>query len=128
MRLVLDTNVLIAAFVARGRCADIVAHCAEVHDLVTSDDLLSEFREKLTGKFRQTLRVAEERIALLRSGMEVVVPAPLPAPVCRDPDDDIVLGTAMAGGCSHIVTGDRDLLVLVQYQDIRIISPTDFPL
>ena len=41
--------------------------------------------------------------------------------MCRDTDDDIVLGTAVAGTCDLIVTGDSDLLVL--YQNIPIVSP-----
>jgi predicted nucleic acid-binding protein len=35
--------------------------------------------------------------------------------VCRDPDDDVVLGTAVAGRCDAIVTGDKDLLDLTGY-------------
>ena len=32
--------------------------------------------------------------------------------MCRDADDDVVLGTAIAGQCDAIVTGDKDLLDL----------------
>ena len=53
-------------------------------------------------------------------------PAPLPAPVSRDPDDDAVLATALAGRAEIIVTGDDDLLVLKAYQGIRILSPRGF--
>ena len=47
MKILLDTNVLIAAFVARGRCADLLEHCIERHDLFTSEFILDEFAEKL---------------------------------------------------------------------------------
>lgn len=56
---------------------------------------------------------------------EVVVPAPLPAPVSRDPDDDLVLATALAGEASFIASGDRDLLVLGTFRDIRILTAAD---
>jgi predicted nucleic acid-binding protein len=46
--------------------------------------------------------------------------------VCRDADDDVVLGTAIAGRCDAIVTGDRDLLDLVGYREVAIVSPSGF--
>lgn len=127
MRVLLDTNVLIAAFVSsRGRCAEILARCAEAHDLVTSPALLEEYREKLVTKFRVPPESAADRVVLLRSQMEIVDPAPLPAPVSRDSDDDAVLAAAAAAGCDCIVTGDQDLLVLGAYEGVLIIAPADF--
>ena len=127
MRVLLDTNVLIAAFVSsRGRCAELLEHCAQAHDLVTSEPLLDEFHNKLATKFRLPAEAAEARIALLRSQMEIVQPARLPTPVCRDPDDDQVLATAVAAHCHCIVTGDQDLLVLGSYEGIAIITPGEF--
>ncbi len=127
MRLLLDTNVLIAAFVARGRCAELLEHCAEVHDLVTAAALLEEYQEKLVRKFRLTPDLAAAQAALLRSSMALVSPDPLPSPVCRDPDDDLVLATAVSGDCRCILTGDKDLLVLGHYGGVDIVSPSDFP-
>jgi predicted nucleic acid-binding protein len=46
--------------------------------------------------------------------------------VCRDPDDNRILETAVIGGCDLIVSGDSDLLTLGSYQDIRIMRPADF--
>ena len=58
--------------------------------------------------------------------MEVVAPAVLENPVCRDPDDDIILGTALAGDVVCIVTGDKDLLVLKRFESVNIVSPAEF--
>ena len=58
--------------------------------------------------------------------MRLVKPEPLPVPVCRDPDDDWVLATAVSGNCDMIVTGDQDLLLLGEYAGIRIVSPRAF--
>jgi putative PIN family toxin of toxin-antitoxin system len=122
----LDTNVLIAAFVSRGRCADLLERCAEAHELVTSEALLEEYRDKLIRKFRLDSAQADARVALLRSVMHIVKPEPLPAPASRDPDDDLVLATATAGTCRCIVTGDKDLLVLSQYAGVDILTPGEF--
>jgi predicted nucleic acid-binding protein len=52
------------------------------------------------------------------------VPASLAEPVCRDPDDDLVLATALGANASLIVSGDGDLLVLRTFRDIRILNAT----
>jgi putative PIN family toxin of toxin-antitoxin system len=122
----LDTNVLIAAFVSRGRCANLLEHCAEAHEIMTSEALLAEYGDKLIYKFRLDPAQAHARVALLRSVMHIVAPGPLPTPVSRDPDDDLVLATGVAGACRCIVTGDKDLLVLGQYAGMNIVTPGEF--
>lgn len=67
-----------------------------------------------------------EAQALVRSRKRIVEPAALDRPVCRDPDDDWVLASARAGECGCLVTGDRDLLVLSEFDGIPIISPGAF--
>lgn len=50
-----------------------------------------------------------------------------PAPgVCRDPDDDYLLGCAAAGGADYLVTGDDDLLAVRQYRDVAIVDARTF--
>ena len=126
MRIVIDTNVVISSFIGRGTSHKVLEHCIRNYDVVTSQFILDELREKLTGKFRYTSATADEGIELLKSRMEVVTSTPLPAPVCRDADDDNVLATAVAGQCELIITGDKDLLVLEQMNDIQIVNPATF--
>lgn len=125
MRLTLDTNVLIAAFVSRGACHDLLEHCERVHEIVLSDFILDEFHAKLLGKLRVPPPKAAEAVALVRSHAEVVHPRALPQPVCRDPDD-WVLATAVEGGCACLVTGDKDLLSLATYSGIPVLAPQSF--
>lgn len=126
MRIVLDTNVLIAAFITRSACADLFEHCARKHALITSGFILKEFQEHLAGKFRFAAQDVKEAVALLHAVMEVVTPARLSASVCQDPDDDKVLGTAIAGKAECILTGDKDLLVIKRFRSIDILRPADF--
>jgi uncharacterized protein len=128
VKIVLDTNVLIAAFVAQGYCHELLENCVRQHTLITSDFIINEFREKLAKKFKYNSTVISDACELLLTRMIVVLPTKLESQVCRDLDDDNVIGTAITGDCDCIITGDKDLLVLKQYQNINIISPTEFRL
>jgi predicted nucleic acid-binding protein len=66
------------------------------------------------------IREGRREPALYSPGSE---PPPLPAPVCRDPDDDAVL--ALAADVDFIVSGDNDLLVLQTFEGIPVLSPVD---
>jgi putative PIN family toxin of toxin-antitoxin system len=126
MRIVLDTNVLIAAFISRGACAELLEHCALRHELICSEHILDEFRKNLVEKFGISRRDAAEAARLLESRMVLVEPEEAEDVSCRDPDDRPVLGTALAGRCRCLVTGDKDLLVLDRCRDVRILSPSAF--
>jgi len=126
MKIVLDTNVLIAALIASGVCADLLEHCVLSHTIMASDFIFDELRRHLVGKFKCTDHDANETIVLLESQMQIVTPKSLEQPVCRDPDDDQIFATAIAGRAVCIVTGDKDLLALQGYEEIEIVSPSDF--
>src|SRR5215212_5430234 len=126
MRIVLDTNVLIAALISQGVCSELLEHCALNHVLVTSDFILGELHEHLVKKFKYDAKEANEAIVLLRSQMEQVTPTPLENHLCRDVDDDQILGTAIAGKATCVITGDNDLLVLQRFKDVEILNPASF--
>jgi predicted nucleic acid-binding protein len=46
--------------------------------------------------------------------------------VIRDPNDDMVIATAQAAHAAYIVTRDKDLLSLQQYEEITILTPKAF--
>lgn len=125
MKVVCDTNVLVAALVADGLCRDIVKRRLPLVDLFTSAALLKELETTLRVKFRadpddlQLLAAYRERASLVR-------PAKLAQAVCRDPDDDVVLATARTAKADCILTGDQDLLVLERFESIAILTPRSF--
>jgi len=126
VKLVLGANVLIAAFVARGVCAELLEYCVREHEPVTSTPILEEVRRNLVAKIKVTSSQADQTVKLLRTRLRMVEPIALGAQVCRDADDDVVLGTAIAGQCDAIVSGDKDLLDLGSYREIPIVSPRAF--
>ena len=125
MIVVLDTNVIVAAMVAKGLCHEVVVRGLGSCTVVTSQPLLDELEHTLQTKF--ALGPASRAfLEQLRVRVRIVEPAPLEAPVSRDADDDGVLATAVAAGAALIVTGDQDLLVIGRYHGIDIVSPRDF--
>lgn len=122
MKLVFDTNVVVAGLVAEGLCHELVETHLPAHDVVLSRVLWDELVEKLRDKFGLD---ADELplLDLYRRHATWVDPPPLAVPVCRDPDDDWVLATAVAGDAETIVTGDEDLLVLEAHRGIAILTP-----
>ena len=131
MRAVLDTNVLVSALLWHGPSNALLAHArAATIDLIISAALLDELadviaRRKFSAILERTTRTPEHILSELRVLAEVVIAPPLPKPVCRDPDDDAVLACALAGQADLIVSGDDDLLVLKEFQGIRIIKPAE---
>lgn len=125
MKIVFDTNVIVSGLVAEGLCREILEEHLPGHEPILSTRLWTELRSTLLEKFDlhpeelPTLRLYE-RLATW------VEPPRLKPPVCRDPDDDWVLATALAGKADAIVTGDKDLLVLRRHQGVVILTPRNF--
>jgi putative PIN family toxin of toxin-antitoxin system len=126
VKVLLDTNVLVAAFVAHGTCHEVFEHCLQHHQIVTTEKLISEFRRVLADKMGFPRRDVREAAALVRSVARVVEPAELEQRVCRDADDDEVLAAALGDEVACVVTGDRDLLVLEVFRGIPLLSPDRF--
>lgn len=87
-------------------------------------------RKELAATLRRKFRVPAADIPWLdeyRTRANLVRPAPLPAPVCRDANDDWVLAAAVAPKADSIVTGDIDPLVVRAHAGIPILSPRQFP-
>jgi putative PIN family toxin of toxin-antitoxin system len=125
VKVVVDTNIFIAGLVAEGLCRDIVKRRLPACELFTSRALLNELADTLREKFG----INPKELPLLQlyeDEATVVKPKPFSKPVCRDADDDEVLGTAVAAQAGIILTGDKDLLVLKKFQGIRILSPREF--
>jgi putative PIN family toxin of toxin-antitoxin system len=126
MKVTLDTNVLIAAFISRGQCHELLEHIVRHHRIVLSEHILDKIREGLSRKFKIPGSDIKEAIELLRQRAKLVEPMALGYAVSRDPDDDPVLATALAGEVACLITGDNDLLVLEQFEGIPILRPGSF--
>lgn len=96
------------------------------HELVTSELVLAEVDRILTMKLGVPPSITKEAVDLLR-GQTLAPTATAESSPVRDPDDALVLASAIAGKANVLVTGDRDLLdVANQVQAITITDPRGF--
>lgn len=126
MKVVLDANVIIAAFATRGLCESIMEVCLSEYEILLCDDLLDEILRNLRLKIKLPVSIVNDIGGFFREHANFLNPAPLSPGVCRDPDDIKILGLAVASKADYIVTGDKDLLVLKKFQGITILNPRSF--
>ena len=126
MRIVLDTNLIVAAFAARGLCAEAFEVCISSHALVISEHILAEVSSALLKKVKLPKQIVHDVTNYLKDAAETVEPEPINNSMCRDKDDLPIIGTATKGNAVFIITGDTDLLALKGCRGIDIITPREF--
>lgn len=128
-RAVLDTNVLIsAALRPAGPPRQVIdAVLRENGELLFSNQTFDELQTRIwrpkfdsyisrnsRGIYLAQLKAVAAWVSIARAKMG-----------CRDPDDDMLLETALMGDADCLVTGDRDLLEMTPFQGIPILTPTE---
>ncbi len=133
LRVLLDTNVLISAAIRpSGVPGQIVTAflTRREFELVLSPMIVTEIEKTLRlPKIRKYLLEPDNAflwLADLAALADVVRDTGRIVGACRDPADDIVLAAALEGRASVIVTGDDDLLALVEYESVAIVTPRAF--
>lgn len=136
LRAVIDTNLVVSGVILkRGLPHELLNawHAADFF-LITSDPLVVEYRSvlrrpQLAQKYRFSLQEASRFLNLV--DMRAIKASSLQKPPVqvRDPKDEIVLATALAGQADYLITGDGDLLVLdgdQRLNPLRIVTVRDF--
>jgi putative PIN family toxin of toxin-antitoxin system len=127
-RWVVDTNVLVSAFLWRGTPARVIELVGESEvQLFTSRALLDELaatlaKKKLARYVAATGLSADQMLASYRRIATLVTARQLDAQVSRDADDDAVLACALAARADLIVSGDDDLLSLKSVNGLPIVT------
>jgi len=130
LRLVLDTNIVVAGFLWNGPPRRLIELAIEGQavELYSSPVLLDELAHTLGySKFASRLESFGTSIAALVAQytalVTLVAPASVPRVVLNDADDDHVIAAAVAARAELIVTGDRKhLLPIGSHQGIAIVT------
>ncbi|HLN91263.1 MAG TPA: putative toxin-antitoxin system toxin component, PIN family [Patescibacteria group bacterium] len=127
MKVVFDSNILIAALLfPGGRAEAAVANILDgVDDLVISRPIIQEILSVLASKFS---RDKEElsRVAVVLGEMGQIVEPSRRLSVLRDEPDNRILECAVEGNAEAIVTGDKAMLAIGEYEGIRLVTLADY--
>lgn len=133
MRVVLDTNVVVSAFLSKlGTPARLFQHFQQDRfDLLVFDPILNEYQMALSyPKVVSRHQMSEAQIATVVIDMKraaiVVTPQAQVTPMLADRDDVKFFACAVAGEAEYIISGDRLVQEVGTYQGIQILSPLSF--
>lgn len=125
-RVVLDSNIYVSALQFGGIADEVVSAGMDGQYAVIASELIrSEVEETLRRKFKWD----EERLALLDAGLwsaTILVSSQRSVEVCRDPRDNHLLATSREAGADFLVSGDKDILVLLRFEGTQIVSLRTF--
>ncbi|MCW4000460.1 MAG: putative toxin-antitoxin system toxin component, PIN family [Candidatus Bathyarchaeota archaeon] len=123
VRVVVDTNVLVSAFLNGGKSRELLAKLLEEHTVVLSASMLAELADVLSReKFGVKTETVNRFVSTLVQRATVVPLDSNIRVVMDDPDDDVVVNTAVSGKAEYIVSGDGHLLKIGVYKNIRLIT------
>jgi putative PIN family toxin of toxin-antitoxin system len=134
-RAVLDVNVIASAILGPLGLPRriLLAWEAGAFSAVTSAGIISEVGAKLSlpriSRRYQVHTTDDIRwvIGLLQTQAEIILVSPQECRVVTgDPEDDYVLATGRLARADYLVTGDRGLLGLGEYEGVKIIRPREF--
>lgn len=131
MRVVLDTNILVAFLLTRGPTISAILDGWEkgMLDVLVSPSIIAEVRSTLEKpELRRRIR-PDAAQALLEALEKDAVHVPgnlLLQGVTPDPDDDAILSCAVEGNADYVVSRDAHLLSLGEYEGIPILEPQAF--
>jgi putative PIN family toxin of toxin-antitoxin system len=128
MKIVLDTNVLISGIFFTGPPYQILKEWQKGKiTFVVSEEILSEYQRvanEMSLKF-PTIDI-RKILQLITIHSEIVNTHGYEVTICEDPDDNMFISCAVASKSKVIVSGDKHLLKIVSYQNIRVLKPKEF--
>lgn len=127
--IVIDTNVLISAgLLPQSKTAQVLSMVVEHFVIAQNQDTWHELETRIaqlkldryfgeSGRLRHLVKIAQ---SIQRFESSAVVS------VSRDKSDNKFIGLAIDSGAKILISGDPDLKDIKKYQDIEILSPTQF--
>jgi len=127
MRVVLDTNIFFSSFYWAGNPRKVFNRITKgLDELFITDEILNEIASVMERKkYKVNKNEINEYIKIIESYSIKIISKNIPE-VSRDIDDNKILQCAVDGNCDFIITGDEDLLVLREYNNIKIIKPREY--
>lgn len=133
MKIVLDTNVWLSGIFWEGEASKILEKAEKKEiQIIISEDILSEIitvlnRESKFQKYISNLRLSIEDLLRTILTISTLVETKSRLEIIKaDPKDNIILEVALDGKAEYILSYDNHLLNMIEFRNIKIISPGDF--
>ena len=127
-RVVIDTNLWISFLLTKdfSKFDSIIAH-NEI-TLIFSAELVDEIVEVTQRiKFRKYFKLDDVESLLIKiKSRSVFIEVTSGVNRCRDPKDNFLLSLALDGFATHLLTGDKDLLILKNFGQTKIQKITEY--
>lgn len=124
MKLVLDTNIYIAAFLSKGLASKIIELGEEKKIAIYSSyEILDEVQTRLVNKLKFDENYISEYVEHISHSNIVVTPTQKLRVIRRDVTDNKILECAIEAKADLIVSMDKHLLKLKSYEGIGIVHP-----
>ena len=126
-KVVLDTNIFISALFWKGAPYNIFQKVInnKIENFI-SPEILKEIKEKLLNKFSLPEEKLQEFLEIIVFSSKVVYPKNRLDVVKQDSKDNKIIECAVEARASFIISGDKHLLNIKEYNKIKIISPSNF--
>ena len=129
MRIVLDTNILVAVLLKKGTAYRLLQYTlkSDRFDIVSASKQMEELKSVLNKKFPNVLQKSEVGTFINLFRQAAIMVRPQRVNLSPDPDDNIILGIALAGKAEYLVTTDKaDLLALKKVKTTKIVYLSAF--
>jgi len=126
VKIVLDSNIIVAAFAGRGLCNSLFELCLDRYEIIISEFILTEVSKTLHNKIKMPLQNIQIIIDYLKEFCVLSTYDKLSENICRDKNDNDIISLAVSNNVDYLITGDKDLLVLKKFKKVTIISPREF--
>jgi putative PIN family toxin of toxin-antitoxin system len=128
MKLVVDTNIFISAYYWGGNSQKIIERIINgLDELYVSNKILEEISDVMARpNFKTDQKTIDRYIRTIENNCKKVLTEGKIKGICRDKDDDDKLECGTICNADYIITGDNDLLVLGNYNAIKIITPKEY--
>ena len=127
VKVVLDTNVFISALFWKGAPYEIFRKILKgaIFNFV-SPQILEELKEKLSNKFKLPPEKVKEFLEITVFNSKIVYPKRKLKIVKKHPPDNKIIECAVEAEVCFIISGDKHLLEIKEYNGIKIVTPGKF--
>jgi len=128
MKIVLDSNILVSSFYWVGNPRKVFDRVTNgLDELYITDEILREITSVMSEKkFDTSIEEIKEYVKIIESCSIKLSPRNNPEKISRDEDDNKILQCGLDGNVDFVITGDNDLLVIKEYEKIKIIKPKEY--